>query len=47
MLKGMEEATRDWGLGGGFVWIWMAFTYHMFVRTLEIFAEDDSRLHAV
>ena len=47
MLKEMEEAAKEWGMGGRVVWIGLALTYLLLLRASELFAEDDGSVHAV
>ena len=47
MLKEMEEATKEWGVGARVAWIGLPLTYLLLLRASELFAEDDGRLHAV
>ena len=47
MLKEMEEAAKEWGVGGRVAWIGLALTYLLLLRVSELFAEDDGRVHAV
>ena len=47
MLKGMEEAAKEWGMGGRVVWIRLVLTYLLLLRASELFAEDDGRVDAV
>ena len=47
MLKEMEEAAKEWGMGGRVAWIGLALTYLLLLRASELFAEDDGSVHAV
>lgn len=47
MLKGMEGAARDGGVGEGEAWIGLALTHFMLLSALEVFKEDDGRIHAM
>ena len=47
MLKEMEEAAKEWGVGGRVAWIGLASTYLPLLRASELFAEDDGSYHAV
>ena len=43
----MEEAAKEWGVGGRVAWIGLALAYLLLLRASELFAEDDGRVHAV
>ena len=47
MLEEMEEAAKEWGVGGRVAWIGLALTYLLLLRASELFVEDDGRVHAV
>ena len=47
MLKRMEAAAKEWGVGGRVAWIGLALTYLTRLGASELFAEDDGILHAV
>ena len=47
MLEEMEEAAKEWGVGGRVAWIGLALTYVLLLRASELFVEDDGRVHAV
>ena len=47
MLKEMEEAAKEWGVGRRVAWIGLALTYLQLLRASELFTEDDGRVHAV
>ena len=47
MLKEMEEAAKEWGVGGRMAWIGLTLAYLLLLRASEVFAEDDGRVHAV
>ena len=47
MLKEMEKAAKEWGVGGRVAWIALPLTYLLLLRASELFAEDDGSVHAV
>lgn len=47
MLKEMERAAKEWGVGGGMVGIKLALAYLLLLRVSELFAEDDGNAHVV
>ena len=47
MLKEMEEAAKEWGVGGRVAWIGLALSYLLLPRVSELFAEDDGRVRTV
>lgn len=47
MLRGMEGAGKDWGVGGRVAWIRLALSYLILLRVSELFAQDDGKVHAV
>ena len=47
MLKEMEEAAKEWRVGGRVAWIGLDLTYLLLLRASELFAEDNGSLHAV
>ena len=38
MLKEMEEAAKEWGVGGRVAWIGLALTYLLLLRASKLFA---------
>ena len=47
ILKGMEGAVKEWGVGEIVAWIGLALTYLILLEASELFAEDDGSVHAV
>ena len=47
MLKEMEEAAKEWEVGGRVAWIGLALTYLLLLRASKLFTEDGSRVRAV
>ena len=43
----MEEAAKEWGVGGRVAWIGLALSYLLLPRVSELFAEDDGRVRTV
>ena len=47
MLKGMEGGCKEWGVCGRVAWIRLALSCLMLLRTSELSAEHDARVHVV
>ena len=47
MLKEMEKAAKEWGVGRRVAWIGLPLTYLLLLRASELFAEDSGSVHTV
>lgn len=47
ILRGMEGASKEWGVSGRVEWILLALSYLRLLWASELFAEDNGRVHTV